>query len=63
MCAALFSIAISVVDSELVVLAIHTAFVLPVLDCCCKDFVAFTINDVREVGALKVQHALVRKNY
>jgi hypothetical protein len=29
------------------------------LDCCCKDFVAFTVGDVREVGALKVQPAFV----
>jgi hypothetical protein len=29
------------------------------LDCCCEDFVAFTVGDVREVGALKVQPAFV----
>jgi hypothetical protein len=24
------------------------------LDCCCEDFVAFTVGDIREVCALKV---------
>jgi hypothetical protein len=29
------------------------------LDCCCEDFVAFTIGDVRKVSVLKVQPAFV----